>query len=48
MTTENQKPDDVAPASSSIPRGALAIVAVVFTTIMALWFLVLGVFQARS
>jgi hypothetical protein len=31
-----------------VPRGALMIVGVVFVTIMGLWFLVLGVLQARG
>ena len=34
--------------NENIPKGALMIVAVVFVSIMAMWFLVLGVIQARG
>lgn len=34
--------------SPDLPRGALTVVGLVFVSIMALWFLVLGIVQARS
>ena len=34
--------------NENIPKGALMVVAVVFVAIMATWFLVLGVIQARG
>ena len=34
--------------NKNIPKGALMVVAVVFVAIMAMWFLVLGVIQARG
>lgn len=34
--------------NDNIPKGALLVVGVVFVTIMVLWFLVLGVVQARG
>ena len=36
------------PVKDDVPRGALMVVGVVFVTIMGLWFLVLGVLQARG
>lgn len=34
--------------NENIPKGALMIVAALFVAIMAMWFLVLGVIQARG
>ncbi len=35
-------------SASTVPRGALFVVGTVFVTVMALWFLVLGLVQARG
>jgi hypothetical protein len=48
MTPEQISTDKHIPDPPGVPRGALTIVGLVFASIMALWFLVLGIVQARS
>jgi hypothetical protein len=47
-STPAATPTPAMPAADPAPRGALMIVGVVFFTVLSLWFLVLGVLQARA